>query len=78
MLEGFGSIMKNDVWEVALRLEDKFVVGSCWVDKIKHGVDGSIEKYKARFVAKGFSQVEVIDYDKTFAVVAKICLTRLL
>ena len=36
-----------------------------------HGVDGSIEKYKARFVARGFSQKEGVDYDETFAHVAR-------
>ena len=36
-----------------------------------HGVDSSIEKYKARFVARGFSQKERVDYDDTFAPVAQ-------
>ena len=40
--------------------------------KIKHAVDGSIEKYKARFVARGFSQIEGVDYDDTFASVARL------
>ena len=51
------------MWEVVLRPIDRTVVGSCCINKIKHGVDGSIEKYKARFVAKGFSQKERIDYE---------------
>jgi hypothetical protein len=38
---------------------------------VKHVVDGSIEKYKARFVDRGFSQKEGVDYDKTFALVAR-------
>ena len=63
-------IIKNDVWEVVPRLEDKSVVTSKWLYNIKHGSDGSAEKYKARFVARGFSQKEGIDYDDMFAPVA--------
>ena len=63
--------MKNDVWDVVPRLEGKSVVTSKWIYKIKHAADGSIEKYKARFVARGFSQVEGVDYDETFAPVAR-------
>ena len=59
--------MKNDVWEIVPRLEEKSTVTSRWLYKIKHGADGSIEKYKARFVARGFSQKEEVDYDETFA-----------
>ena len=55
MVEEYSSIMQNDVWEVVPRPTDRAVVGSCWIYKIKHGVDGSIEKYRARFVAKEFS-----------------------
>ena len=47
--------MKNQVWEVVLRPQGKKVVGYRWIYKVKHVADGSMEKYKARFVAKGFS-----------------------
>jgi transposase InsO family protein len=71
MVEEYVSIMENDVWEVVPRPEGKSVVTSRWLYKIKHAADGSIEKYKARFVARGFSQVEGVDYDETFAPVAR-------
>ena len=58
MIEEYSSIMKNDVWEVVPRPTGKSVVTSRWLYKIKHVVDGSIEKYKARFVARGFTQKE--------------------
>ena len=57
MVEEDDSIMKNNVWEVVSRPKNKRLVGSKWIYKVKHAADGSIEKYKARFVAKGFSQV---------------------
>ena len=71
MVEEYDSIMKNQVWEVVLRPEGKKVLGSGWIYKVKHAVDESVEKYKARFVAKGFSQKEGIDYEETFVPVAK-------
>jgi hypothetical protein len=71
MMEEYQSIMKNDVWEVVSRPKEKSVVTSKWVYKIKHVVDGSIDKYKAIFVARGFSQQEGGDYDETFASVAR-------
>jgi hypothetical protein len=45
-------------------------VTSKWIYKKKHAADGSIEKYRARFVARGFSQVEGVDYDDAFSPVA--------
>jgi hypothetical protein len=71
MKEEYQSIMKNEVWEIVPRLKNKDVVSSRWLFKIKHAADGSIEKYKERFVARGFSQKEGIDYEETFALVAR-------
>ena len=70
MVEEYSSIMTNDVWEVVPRPQDKSVVGSIWIYKIKYAADGSIEKFKARFVAKGYAQKEEIDYEETFAPIA--------
>ena len=71
MIEEYQSIMKNDVWDVVPRPEGKLCVTSKWIYKIKHAADGSIEKYKVRFVAHGFSHKEGIDYEETFAPVAR-------
>lgn len=61
----------REVWEIVPRPEDKSVVSSKWIYKIKDVVDDNIEKYKARFVARGFSQKEGVDYEETFALVAQ-------
>ena len=71
MVEEYDSIMQNDVWEVVPRPEGKSVVTSRWIYKVKFDADGSIEKHKARFVARGFSQVEGIDYDEKFSPIAR-------
>jgi hypothetical protein len=76
MLEEYDSIVRNDVWEVIPRLVGKSVVTSTWLYKTKYATDGSIEKHKARFVARGFSQIEGVDYDETFAPVARYTLIR--
>ena len=47
------------------------MVGLRWIYKVKKVVDGSVEKYKARFFSWGFSQIEGIDYEETFAPVAR-------
>jgi hypothetical protein len=52
------------------------VVSSKWLFKIKHVVDGSIEKYKEIFVSHGFSQKEGIDYEEIFSHVARYTLIR--
>jgi hypothetical protein len=71
MVEEYTSIIKNDVWDIVPRLERKSTMSSKWLYKIKHVADGSIEKFKARFVARGFSQREGVNYEKTFAPVVE-------
>jgi hypothetical protein len=68
----------NDVWDIIPRPGGKYVVTSKWIYKIKHAADESIEKHKAIFVARGFSQVEGIDYEETFAHVAQYTLIQMI
>ena len=71
MVEEYDSIMKNQVWEVVLRPQGEKVVGSRWIYKVKHASDESVEKYKARFMEKGFSHKEGTDYEETFTPIAR-------
>jgi hypothetical protein len=45
---------------------------SKWIYKIKHAVDGSVEKYKVRSIDRGFSQIEGVVYDETLDPVIQI------
>ena len=71
MVEEYDSIVRNSAWEIVPRSEGKSVVGLRWIYKVKQDADGSIEKYKAIFVARGFSQIEGINYEETFAPVTR-------
>eukprot|EP00253_Pinus_taeda_P023798 PITA_23798 len=72
MVEKYDSIVRNSVWDVFPRPENKSVVSSRWLYKIKQGADGSVEKHKARIVDRGFSQVEGIAYDENFSPIARL------
>ena len=61
------SLRENGVYELVDKPNNKKVVKSKWVFRVKTNERGEIEKYKARVVAKGYSQVEGVDYDQTFS-----------
>ena len=72
MNEEYESIMKNETWELTDLPENKVPIGCKWLYKTKFNADGSVDKYKARLVAKRYSQKEGIDYEDTFAHVTKL------
>jgi hypothetical protein len=76
MVEEHNAIMRNDVWEIVPRPKGKSVLTSKWIYKVKYATNGSVEKYKARFVGRGFSPREGVDYEETFAPVAKYSFVR--
>lgn len=77
MDEEIRSLKENNTFTLTTLPEGKKAVGGKWVYAIKKNIDGS-EKYKARFVAKGFSQKHGIDYEETFSPTPNLTSIRVL
>lgn len=70
------ALEKNRTWVVTDLPPGQKVIGCKWVYRFKHKANGSIERFKARLVTKGFTQVEGVDYAKTFSSVAKMSIVQ--
>lgn len=67
----------NKTWELVPEPPHTNIVSSKWIFKTKFKEDGSVEQYKARFVAPGYSQVTGLDYEETFSPAIKPTTIRL-
>ena len=72
MGEEMNSLLKNGTWTLVDKPADKKVIGCRWLFKLKPGIPGvEGQRFKARLVARGFTQKEGIDYQEIFAPVVK-------
>ncbi|GAA0153068.1 transmembrane signal receptor [Lithospermum erythrorhizon] len=78
MQEELFQFERNEVWELVSRPKDHNVIGTKWIFKNKSDENGNIVRNKARLVAQGYTQVEGIDLEETFAPVARMEAIRLL
>ena len=73
----YNSLIQCNTWKLVRLPTGRKAIGCKWVFKKKYNSKGLIERYKARLVALGYAQVEGIDYDETFAPVARFTSIRL-
>jgi hypothetical protein len=78
MDEELDQIEKNDTWELVPRPKNKNVIDTKWVFRNKLNEDGQVTRNKARLVCKGYAQIEGIDFEETFAPIARMEAIRLL
>ena len=76
--EELNQFSRNDVWDLVPRPAHVNVVGIKWIFKNKIDESGNVVRNKARLVAQGYSQAEGVDFDETFAPVARLESIRLL
>nr|GEW13044.1 retrovirus-related Pol polyprotein from transposon TNT 1-94 [Tanacetum cinerariifolium] len=77
MQEGLDQFVRLKVWRLVPRVEGKTIIKTKWIFKNKKDESSLVIRNKARLVAVGYSQQEGIDYDETFALVARIEAIRL-
>ncbi|XP_011016404.1 PREDICTED: uncharacterized protein LOC105119910 [Populus euphratica] len=65
------ALMRHNTWQLVPPPSDCNIVGCKWVFRVKRHANGSVDRFKARFVAKGFNQRPGLDYKKTFSPVVK-------
>ena len=72
MDEKMQALHSRGTWDLVARLEGTTIVSCQWIFTIKYKLDGSVDRYKARLVARGFTQSYDINYDETFSSVARL------
>ena len=70
MNEEMQALSKNETWDLVPSSPHQKAINCRWIFKVKYNVDGFVNRYKPRLIAKGYAQTQGVDYEETFSPVA--------
>ena len=76
--EEYDSLTSMGTWRLELLPPGRTAISCKWVYKVKQNPDSTVSRFKARLVARGFTQIEGLDYEETFAPTARFVTTRMI
>ena len=74
----YQALLRNQTWTLVSPPLGAHIVGCRWIYKVKYKPDGSVDRFKARLLAQGYTQIAGVDFFDTFSPVAKPCTIRLI
>jgi hypothetical protein len=77
MEDEYRALMSNGTWDLVPRPQGSNVVTGKWVFTHKFRADGTFDRYKARWVLRGFTQRPGVDYDETVSLIVKLAIVRM-
>jgi hypothetical protein len=78
MEEEYDAFITNNTWDLVPRPVGSNIATGKWIFKYKFNSDGTLERYKANWVLRGFTHRATVNYDKTFSPVVKLATVRML
>ena len=73
----YKALIQNHTWQLVPSPADSNIIGCCWIYKLKYKPDDTIDQYKARLIAHGFTQTPSLDYFETFSPMVKASIIRI-
>lgn len=71
MKEELATLDCNNTWELVPKTKDMHIIGAKWEFKLKYTADNTVERLKAKLVAKGYNQKDGVDYSEMFSPIVK-------
>ena len=78
MQSEYDALLKNHTWDLVAPPSNHAIIQCKWIFRVKYHVDGTLDKYKAKLVTKGFQQVPGINFFDAFRLMVKSTTIRII